>query len=313
MHENSSERTSHQGGTAPAERQCRYVKADGKPCRDWSIRGQDYCHRHDIFIHARVERPIDVPLLENQAAVVLLLSETLRSLAWGTIPVSNGRMMLEGCRLAHTIQCKDIEMARLRIRARRMGMSEEELFGTAEEKEAENREASAKPSLKPSLKPSERASEDPSQKASEEASLNPSLSPSEEPSQNEEQGVESGAPDAERESAPSTVSPERCEEPLTTPLMQPPDQSRRRFRDLKKNWDKELCKAGNEMSEMWSPRYGETREDFNASRATPFEHLEAEDRELERIRAEAKALVEAHALAEAQAAQAVAEACLPAC
>ena len=223
------------GGAAPAHRTCRYTKADGKPCRDWAIRGQDYCHRHDVFLHSRVERPIDVPLLEDEASIVLLLSETLRALAWGTIPVNNGRMLLAGCRLAHTMQCQRLETAKFRVQVRRMGIPEHEVFGPPNDRQPET-------------------------------------------------------PIAQSASEPVAPCSEPADEPLTTPRLQPPNQSRHRFRDLKKNWDKELVKVESEMADMCAPRYKETREDFLASRALPFDHLEAIDREVEKARAMAAAL-----------------------
>lgn len=209
---------SNSGGAAPTDRCCRYTKSDGKPCRDWAARGQDYCHRHDIFLHGRPERPIDVPLLEDEASIVLLLSETLRAMAWGTLPVANGRMLLAGCRLAHTMQMQKLETAKFRLRLRRMGIREEEIF-------------------------------DPAPGA-----------------------VESQEPDSD-----DTANAEGENEPLTTPLLQPPNQRFHKFRDLKKNWDKELGKVESEMTDMFAPRYKETREEFNASRVTPFDELLKEE------------------------------------
>jgi len=116
------------GGAAPADRQCHYTLSSGQQCRNWAVRGHQHCHPHHRYILARPDRPIDVPLLEDSGSIVYVLSQTLQSLAWGTIPVSNGRMMLTGCRLAHTMETTRLEMARLRLRARRMGMSEQELF-----------------------------------------------------------------------------------------------------------------------------------------------------------------------------------------
>jgi hypothetical protein len=223
--------TSSSGGAAPADRSCRYTKADGKPCRDWAVRGQDYCHRHDIFLHARPERPIDVPLLEDEASIVLLLSETLRAMAWGTIPVPNGRMLLAGCRLAHTIQMQRLEMAKFRMRVRRMGVREEDVFNPP----------------------------------SPELQL-------------------------ERAPQPDAVAAENAgseNEPLTAPLQKP--NPRCRFRDLKKNWDKELRRTGRDAEDMFFPRHDETREEFNAAHALPFDHLEAIDREVAKARAMAAA------------------------
>jgi hypothetical protein len=42
------------------------------------------------------------------------------------------------------------------------------------------------------------------------------------------------------------------------------------------------------MLDMWSPRNNETRQELAAARATPFDHLEAQEREVARILALAK-------------------------
>ena len=245
---------SHQasaGGAAPAERRCRYDKADGSPCHNWAIRGQDYCHKHGIFLRARLERPIEVPLLEDEAAIVLLLSETMRALAWGTIPVSNGRMLLDGCRFAHKMQCQRLEEAKLRFKVRRAGIPAEEIFprpGVEESREA----GAGVPNPEP-------------------------VAPTPEP--------DAPKPEPAEESA---------EQPLTTPLLEPPDQRYHCFRDLKKDWDKDLLKMENEMGDMVARRHGETREEFRAARVKPFDHLAEIDAEVAR----------AHALAAAAAATA---------
>ena len=236
---------SNTGGAAPAQRRCRYTKADGKPCRDWTVRGQDYCHRHDVFLHERMDRPINVPLLEDESSIVLLLSETLRALAWGTIPVGNGRMLVEGCRLAHTIYTQKLEAAKFRLRLRRMGIPEQEIF-------------------------------------------DPPVA---------EQDVERGAGSKEPGGEGAAMSEE---EPLTTPLLQPPNQKRRSFRNLKKNWENELGKGAAEMFEMSAHRNNETRKEWEAAHATPFDHLAEVDREVERAQALGKAHEEGLAKAQAE-------------
>jgi hypothetical protein len=229
------------GGAAPAEHQCRHTKTDGQPCRNWVVRGQDFCHKHDLFLRARPERPIDVPLLEDEDSIVLLLSETLRALAWGAIPVANGRALLDGCRLAHAIHSKKLETAKFRFRVRQMGIPQHEIFGGHPEPTAASQESDG------NFRP-------------EQDTPEPGPKPGPEPA------------------------------PLTTPLIQPPDPRYHRFRDLKKNWNKELVKVEKEMGDMVAPRYGETRDDFNDSRALPFDHLAEMDREVEKARAMAAAL-----------------------
>jgi hypothetical protein len=143
MHHDEPSQTSfdstpgHGGGAAPADRRCHYTKADGKSCRDWAVRGQDFCYRHGVFLNARSGRGISVPLLEDEASIVLVLSETLRALALGAIPVNNGRLILEGCRLAHTMQMERQKAARLERQARQAELKEEEVCEEAGSQEHE--------------------------------------------------------------------------------------------------------------------------------------------------------------------------------
>ena len=231
------------GGAAPAERRCHYTLSNGQTCGGWAVRGHEHCHRHQRYIEARPDRPIDVPLLEDPGSVVYVLTQTLQSLAWGTIPVSNGRMMIAGCRLAHSMQTTRLEMARLRLRARRMGMSEEELFGDPP--------AEAAPVAQ------ERVADPPAEVS----------------------------PAAERVAASSDNAAEpECPAPaaVSNPVKVPPKGVR--FRDLKKDWDKELIRSENAAGAVYARRPGETREEFEAARATPFDHLAAMDREVELAR-----------------------------
>jgi len=117
------------GGAAPEHRRCQYIKADGKGCRDWAVRGQNLCYRHGVFL--RRGRGIDVPLLEDEASIVLVLSETLRAVAQGTIALKSGSLLLEGCRLAHTMHMEkqkaaNAERRRTRAEVREAGSQEPE-------------------------------------------------------------------------------------------------------------------------------------------------------------------------------------------
>ena len=132
------------GGAAPEHRRCKYTRADGKSCRDWAIRGQDFCHRHGIFLRRESVQRIDVPLLEDESAIVLVLSETLRALAWGTMPVNNGRLILDGCRLAHSMQMEKQKTAGHRVcRSRKCMCEEKEMREDSPEPEAASQEQEA--------------------------------------------------------------------------------------------------------------------------------------------------------------------------
>jgi hypothetical protein len=128
MHQHENQQANfenHSGGAAPEQRQCQYTKADGKGCRDWAVRGQKLCYRHGVFVHSG--RGIDVPLLEDESSIVLVLSETLRAVALGTIPLKTGALLLDGCRLAHTMQMEKQKAANLERSRRRSEAREEEM------------------------------------------------------------------------------------------------------------------------------------------------------------------------------------------
>ena len=122
QHANCEAEPTNPGGAAPEHRQCQYIKADGKGCRDWAHRGQEFCYRHGVFL--RAGRGVDVPLLEDEASIVLVLSETLRALAHGVIALKNASLLLDGCRLAHTMHIERVKAANLERSRRRAELRE---------------------------------------------------------------------------------------------------------------------------------------------------------------------------------------------
>ncbi len=127
----SEQQQANPGGAAPEDRMCHYTKSDGSRCHDWSLLGHEHCFRHHRYLNARPERPIEVPLLEDEASIVYVLSQTLQALAWGTLPTTNGHALLKGCRLAHAIETTRLENAKLRFKLRRLGIPENEIFEPA--------------------------------------------------------------------------------------------------------------------------------------------------------------------------------------
>jgi hypothetical protein len=86
---------------------------------------------------------IDVPLLEDESSIVLVLSETLRAVAQGTIALKSGSLLLEGCRLAHTMQMERVRAANLERSRRRTAVREEEIGEEGQETEAGSRKQEA--------------------------------------------------------------------------------------------------------------------------------------------------------------------------
>ena len=145
---------SNRGGAAPENRRCQYIKADGKGCRDWAVRGQEFCYRHGVFLHAG--RGIDVPLLEDESSIVLVLSETLRAVAHGTIALKSGSLLLEGCRLAHTMQMERVRAANAERSRKRAEVREEEIGEESREPEARSLEPGAGSQVAASARPGAR-------------------------------------------------------------------------------------------------------------------------------------------------------------
>ena len=112
------------GGAAPEDRQCQFTKSDGFRCHDWALRGHKHCFRHHQYLNVVPERPIDVPLLETEDDLASLLSQTLRALATGTIPASNGRAILAGCRIMQGIVNHRLARAKFNLKLRRLGTPE---------------------------------------------------------------------------------------------------------------------------------------------------------------------------------------------
>jgi hypothetical protein len=156
MHQHETQQANFEtngGGAAPEQRCCQYIKADGKGCRDWAVRGQTLCYRHGVFIHSG--RGIDVPLLEDESSIVLVLSETLRAVALGTVPVKTGALLLDGCRLAHTMQMEKQKAANLERSRRRRELREEDIGEEQlETEEQQQKEASSQKAEATSQKPS---------------------------------------------------------------------------------------------------------------------------------------------------------------
>jgi hypothetical protein len=106
-----------------------------------------------VFIHSG--RGIDVPLLEDESSIVLVLSETLRAVALGTVPVKTGALLLDGCRLAHTMQMEKQKAANLERSRRRRELREEDIGEEQlETEEQQQKEASSQKAEATSQKPS---------------------------------------------------------------------------------------------------------------------------------------------------------------
>lgn len=91
------------GQSHAVDRQCTTVRENGERCRGIPARGETLCHAHSRFRESAVRMTTLVPLLDDEASVLLVLSQTVRGLGQGMMPPANGRAMLAGCRYAQQI------------------------------------------------------------------------------------------------------------------------------------------------------------------------------------------------------------------
>lgn len=122
-------------GLAPEDRQCRYTLASGRHCRRWAVRAHEFCHEHGRWMQTRVDGAIEIPLLEDPAAITLTLSQTARQLGWGRMPPPNARGILMACRIAqsnlsHSLAAAKFELAqaKFRLKLHQLKLAEQDLL-----------------------------------------------------------------------------------------------------------------------------------------------------------------------------------------
>jgi hypothetical protein len=105
------------GGTArPEHRQCGHVHVSGEPCGGWAMTGEKFCAKHHAWAGTDPMYPVKVPLLEDPDSIRLVISQTVRALAVGTLPSANGRAMLAGCRMAMALLVHELAAEKWRAR-----------------------------------------------------------------------------------------------------------------------------------------------------------------------------------------------------
>ena len=85
------------------DRRCEVVLENGRPCRGTPALDETRCHAHRRFRDAAAWTVVTIPLMEDEASITFVRSQTVRALAQGSIPPANGRVMLEGCRDAERL------------------------------------------------------------------------------------------------------------------------------------------------------------------------------------------------------------------
>jgi len=140
-------------GLAPAHRQCRYELANGHHCRRWAVRAHDFCQEHGRWMSTRVEGALEVPLLEDPAAVTHVLSQTVRALSWGRIPPSNARAIISACRALQIGFGHAIAHARLRLAEDKFRLKLHQLKLTLEDLSSRPAAEPAQPEAAPAEEP----------------------------------------------------------------------------------------------------------------------------------------------------------------
>ena len=289
------------GGAAPPHRQCRRILDSGERCRDWEIRGQGLCFRHGRWEGTRRKGPITVPLLEDEGSIRLVVSQTVRAMSLGTIPPSNGRVILMGCREARSLLRDKLAEKRLAVQMKRWNVVLDDPAPEPMEVVERNEEWLAPVYDEREILrkwEAERAAEHAARdKAREAASV----------------AAESGAAEKATESMPESLASESVAEPVSGSAAEgapavcdadwamvtgehppgeradandPPEpdavwvpNSTARFRDLKKKWDYGIKQAEVQTIDMYFKRYGETREEYQEALQRPYEAYFEEDKE----------------------------------
>lgn len=90
--------------TEPNEkRRCEHVAPSGRRCGRWASKGEELCHAHLAYAEARASRRVHVPLLEDEASILNVLSQAADALATGAMPPANGHAVISACKLATRI------------------------------------------------------------------------------------------------------------------------------------------------------------------------------------------------------------------
>src|SRR5882672_82071 len=99
----------------PEKRQCRHILSDGLQCRRLATLGQATCFYHKADTQGRntvldaacghafgpnAPLPLDIPLLDNQAAVTLTLTQVMRLMAAGILDDRRGGKLLYALNIA---------------------------------------------------------------------------------------------------------------------------------------------------------------------------------------------------------------------
>lgn len=82
------------------KRRCVQTAMGGRRCRRRALEGEELCLEHVKYAETCASSRIEVPLLEDEASILFVLSQAARAVATGAIPPGNGNAVIGACRLA---------------------------------------------------------------------------------------------------------------------------------------------------------------------------------------------------------------------
>jgi len=84
--------------------ECRFIKSNGLKCQSPAMRGSQFCYFHGrtrVYVsHPRSREPIQLPPLQNRAAIHAALDQVLQALASGSLDTKRADSLLQALQMA---------------------------------------------------------------------------------------------------------------------------------------------------------------------------------------------------------------------
>jgi len=252
------------------------ILESGVRCGNWDVRGQGLCVRHGRWQMTDPRGRVTVPLMEDEASIQLVISQTVRAMAIGALPPANGRAMLAGCREARLTLHEQRWARWLEKKADKDVPEPQEVVahGGAWLSPTQPAEEAAAEGAAPAETAGavEEGAVEEACEAPQELALVGACGEATDLCAEEDPTLAFGHwPETSRDRPPTPWDnaddpPEN--EPLAEPMRVP------RFRDLKKNWENALARFESDGLDMYVKRAGETWEEYYAALAKPYEPYE---------------------------------------
>jgi len=89
--------------------ECRFIKSNGLKCQSPAMRGSQFCYFHGrtrIYVpRPRSREPLELPPVQNRAAIHAALNEVFRALASGNLDTKRAGNLLQALQMAQqTVQ-----------------------------------------------------------------------------------------------------------------------------------------------------------------------------------------------------------------